>query len=154
MPHAQPRPHGEGRLVVRPPRPADHARMAELAGQLSYPSTARQIAARLRALRGRRDFAVFVAELDGQAAGWLGAYIFRAVELDPAAKISGLVVEAGVRSRGIGQALLGAAEAWARRRGCALISVNCNVKRRRAHGFYLRNGYAWTKTQKVFRKPL
>jgi GNAT superfamily N-acetyltransferase len=141
-------------LNVRRPRAADHARMAELAGQLGYPSTAPQIAARLRALRGRRDFAVFVAEREGEIAGWLGAYVFRAVELDPTVTISGLVVADGARSGGIGRALLGAAEAWARRHGCAVISVNCNVKRRRAHGFYLKNGYAWTKTQKVFRKPL
>jgi hypothetical protein len=34
------------------------------------------------------------------------------------------------------------------------MSVRSNVLRRRAHGFYLRNGYEHYKTQKAFRKTL
>ena len=141
-------------LVIRSPRPADYVRIAELAGQLGYPSTRPQIAARLRALRARRDFAVLVAECEGEVAGWLGAYVFRSVEIDATVKISGLVVAEGARSGGIGKRLLAAVEEWARQLGCATVSVNTNVKRRRAHGFYLKNGYTWIKTQKVLRKPL
>ncbi len=141
--------------AIRPPRPADLDRMAVLAGQLGYPCTAEQVRARLERMQDPAGYAVFVAELPGgQLAGWIGAYLFRTVETDGHAEISGLVVDEGLRSRGVGKALLEAAEAWARSRGCDLMSVRSNVIRGRAHAFYERHGYACTKTQKTFHKRI
>jgi GNAT superfamily N-acetyltransferase len=100
-------------------------------------------------------FAVFVAELDdGQLAGWIGAYLFQSVETGSCVEINGIVVEQSIRSRGIGRALLPAAEEWGRSFGSNEISVRSNVKRDRAHQFYAKNGYRHVKTQKEFRKSL
>jgi len=100
-------------------------------------------------------YGVFVAELDGgQVAGWIGAFVFRAVELDGFAEVSGLVVDENARCRGIGKVLLAAAEEWAQNLGCQAISVNCNIVRKRAHRFYTTNGYELIKTQRIFRKIL
>ena len=100
-------------------------------------------------------YGVFVAVLpQDEVVGWMGAYLFRSVELDPLAEISGLVVDETLRSRGIGKALLNAAEDWARGLGCAAISVNSNTIRDRAHHFYVSNQYELVKTQKIFRKSL
>lgn len=141
--------------TVRAPRAEDFARMAELAGQLGYASTAAQVQARLAEMENSRDYTAFVAELPGGTiAGWIGLFIFRAVELDKCAEISGLIVDEAVRSAGVGKALLDAAEVWARTAGCGSIAVHSNIKRQRAHGFYMRNGYAWVKTQEFLRKPL
>ena len=142
-------------VEIRPPRAEDHVRMAELAGQLGYPSTAADVGKRLAGMEGRRDYAVFVAQLaSGELAGWIGVFIYRSVEADWRAEISGLVVDESVRSQGIGPKLLERAEEWARERGCDAIGVRSNVIRDRAHRFYERLGYEHYKTQKSFRKKI
>ena len=141
--------------TIRPPVPSDYTSMAELAGQLGYPCTARELHVRVASLKDPKQYAVFVAETpDGQVAGWIGVYIFRSVETAPYAQISGLIVDRGQRSRGIGQLLLDAAAKWARRRGCGEIAVHSNVIRRRAHRFYERHGFQLVKTQEFLSKRL
>jgi GNAT superfamily N-acetyltransferase len=138
---------------VRAPLPRDYGQIAGLATELGYPSTGAEVHARIKQMRDPENFLVSVAELpDGKVAGWLGACVFRTVEMDKCAEISGLVVGSEFRSHGIGRLLLEAAEEWASRIGCREIFVHSNVKRRRAHRFYLKTGFAWVKTQKVFRK--
>jgi GNAT superfamily N-acetyltransferase len=141
--------------TVRPAQPRDSDRIADLAGHLGYPSTGEEVRERLSQMQDANQYAVFVAELpDGKIAGWIGLYTFRAIELETAAEISGLIVDEAVRSCGIGKTLLDAAEAWARIIGCSAISVRSNVTRDRAHRFYAANRYEHFKTQKEFRKKL
>jgi GNAT superfamily N-acetyltransferase len=141
--------------AVRAPEPGDYDRMADLAGQLGYPCRGEEIGMRLAEMQDPNQYAVYVAQLSvGQIAGWIGVYIFRAVELDRCAEISGLIVDQQIRSRGIGKVLLDAAEEWARSQGCNVISVLSNVTRDRAHGFYRKNGYERNKTQEYLRKSL
>jgi len=127
--------------------------MAALAEQLGYPCTGAEVRKRLDDMKDPRQYGAFVAvRSQGEVVGWIGAYILRAIELDPSAEISGLVVDGTLRSRGIGKALLNAAEDWVKSLGLADISVNSNITRERAHRFYLSNGYELVKTQKIFRK--
>ncbi len=86
--------------------------------------------------------------------GWVHASVTPQLEVECRAEVDGLVVEEKARSRGAGGSLLGAAEKWARKMGCAGMSVRSNVIRERAHEFYLRHGYEHYKTQKAFRKTL
>jgi len=140
---------------IRSAQPRDHARMAELAGELGYPARAEDIARRLQGMLESAEHAVFVAELaGGEIAGWIGVFRYRAVEIDARAEISGLVVDARYRSQGVGLKLLECAEQWARERGCTMVGLRSNVIRDRAHAFYERNGYEHFKTQKSFRKRL
>jgi GNAT superfamily N-acetyltransferase len=141
--------------TVRPAQPRDSDRIADLAEQLGYPCTAEEVRKRLGQMQDANQYAVFVAELPGGLiAGWIGLYTLRAVELETAAEISGLIVDDGARSCGFGKILLDAAEGWARSTGCNAISVRSNIKRDRAHQFYTNNGYEHVKTQKEFRKKL
>jgi GNAT superfamily N-acetyltransferase len=141
--------------AVRLAQPRDSDRIAELAGQLGYSCTEEEVRKRLGQMQDANHYAVFVAELPtSQIAGWIGLYIFRAVELETVAEISGLIVDEDIRSCGIGKMLLDAADEWARRVGCHVISVRSNVKRDRAHQFYTYNGYEHVKTQKELRKKL
>jgi len=145
----------QSRGTVRTAQPCDCERMAFLAGQLGYPSTGEEVRKRLSQMQDANQHAVFVAELPaGQIAGWIGLYVFRAVELETAAEISGLIVDEDIRSCGIGKTLLDAAEGWARSIGCNAISVRSNVTRDRAHRFYVANGYEHVKTQKELRKKI
>jgi GNAT superfamily N-acetyltransferase len=140
---------------IRLARAADYARIAELAGQLGYPSTADEIARRLAGMSASGEHAVFVAQsVDGAIAGFLGAFVYRAVEADARVEISGLVVDERYRSQAVGRFLLERAEAWAREKGYEATSLRSNVIRERAHAFYERQGYEHTKTQKSFRKKL
>ena len=129
--------------------------MARLAGQLGYECSADQVRHRVLAMQPSPQYAVLVAEIQrGPIAGWIGLYVFRSVELEAFAEISGLVVDEAIRSRGVGKALLDAAEDWARSVGSAILSVRSNVIRDRAHRFYATNGFRQIKTQNVFCKEL
>jgi GNAT superfamily N-acetyltransferase len=129
--------------------------IARLAGQLGYGSTVEQVHLRVKAMQDAQQYAIYVAEdLAGNVVGWIGVYIFRAVEMDCCASVSGLVVDHNLRSQGIGEMLLEAGEQWARSLGCDVMTVQSNVTRERAHSFYKRNGYAQVKTQHTFCKSL
>jgi GNAT superfamily N-acetyltransferase len=152
-PAAAPGRHFTG--LIRAPREQDYARLAELAGQLSYPSTADEIAQRLAAMAGSREHAVFVAETQGgEIAGWIAVFISRGLEVNPRGEISGLIVDERFRSQAVGKHLLARAEEWAREQGCDVVGLRSNVIRDRAHAFYIREGYQHSKTQKTFRKNL
>ena len=140
---------------IREAGPQDFERIAELSAQLSYPSSPEDIAKRLAGMRDSSEHAVFVAVQEGgEIAGWLGVFVYRSMEADARAEISGLVVDERIRSRGIGRHLLERAELWAREIGCHSIGLRSNVIRDQAHEFYLRHGYRLVKTQKSFRKDL
>ena len=148
-------PAGEFAGEIREARPQDCARIAELAGQLSYPSTSDQIAKRFDGMQHSSEHAVFVAQLaGGEIAAWVAVFIYRVVEADARAEISGFVVDERYRSQRVGKHLLARAEGWAREKGCREIGLRSNVIRDRAHAFYERNGYRHIKTQKSFRKDL
>ncbi|PYT71942.1 MAG: N-acetyltransferase [Acidobacteria bacterium] len=145
----------EKELKVRRAKSEDAPRLAELATQLGYPSTAAQLRQRLRALLPAAQNAVFVAEAkDAGVVGWLHVSKQALLESEVRAEVNGLVVADGHRSLGAGAQLLAAAEDWARKHGCKGMSVRSNVIREGAHKFYERNGYEHYKTQKSFRKPL
>lgn len=142
-------------LRIRAATEADAARIAELSGQLGYPSTTEDILRRMRSLVPAVNHALMVAETPaGDVIGWIHVSVNPLIESDVRAEINGLVVAEGHRSLGAGRVLLEEAERWARERGCRMVSLRSNVIRDRAHRFYERLGYEHYKTQKTFRKML
>ena len=146
-----------GSISIRKARRGDAERIAQLSGELGYPASPEQIAARLRQLTPASRHAVFVAESPDTGAGligWVHVSTSHLLESDTRAEVNGLIVAEGQRSAGAGAKLLQAAEEWARRRGCKGMNVRSNVIRERAHKFYEMHGYEHYKTQKAFRKLL
>ena len=140
---------------VRIARAGDEAAIAALAGQLGYPTSAESVAARLEALGGRGDLAVFVAvEGKEHIVGWAQVGLVEYVYHEAFAELLGLVVEEKERGRGLGSSLVAAAEAWARERGVGTLSLRSNVVRTEAHAFYEGLGFSRTKTSYTFRKSL
>jgi GNAT superfamily N-acetyltransferase len=140
---------------VRRARSTDAARIAELSGQLGYPTSAKEMRARLRDVLKDKEGACFLAESrEGGLVGWIHVSTTPLLEVERRAEVNGLVVDETARSQGAGALLLAAGEKWARGKRCKSMSVRSNVLRERAHGFYLRNGYEHYKTQKAFRKEL
>ncbi len=146
----------EGPLVrVRRARISDAPRLAQLSGQLGYPTTASETIKRMRRLKPVSQNALFVAESpDAGVIGWAHVSVTHLVEVGTRAELNGLIVAEGQRSLGAGARLLKAAENWARKNGCPSMSVRSNVIRDRAHKFYEWQGYEHYKTQKAFRKAL
>ena len=142
-------------VAIRAMAAADVAAAAGLASQLGYPSTSEQVGRRFSAIQTTADSQVLVAaDESGAVIGWIHIFGNRLLESEPDAEIGGLVVDESVRGRGVGSALVAAAESWARERGYAVVSVRSNVVRREAHEFYQERGYGVVKTQVKFRKTL
>jgi GNAT superfamily N-acetyltransferase len=145
----------ENDLIIREPGPGDAAALADLATQLGYPSTAKDITRRLGLLDGDTLRRVFVAEVGGAVVGWVDVFARRMLLADGMAEVNGLVVGDDQRGRGIGVQLMEAAETWATSMGCEMMRVRSNVIRERAHRFYTeRLGYEVVKQQMVFGKTL
>jgi GNAT superfamily N-acetyltransferase len=143
----------EDLVDIRPATVGDVDALAALSDQLGYPAAPRQIATRLQQLSSREnDHAVFVAIVEGVAAGWIHVARRQLLETDDRAEILGLVVASGMRQRGIGRALIAAAESWAAHAGLFEVVVRSNVARAESHPFYDRLGYTRTKTQHVYLK--
>jgi GNAT superfamily N-acetyltransferase len=132
----------------------DAGAVANLSTQLGYPATQEDIARRAAVIDAGGQGAVLVAEDDGRVVGWIHVIATPVLETDLYAEIAGLVVDESCRSRGVGLALLHAAEGWARDAGCTTIRVRSRIARERAHAFYERHGFRRLKTQHAFDKAL
>jgi len=142
-------------VIIRLARVEDAKILANLATQLGYPSTPEQIRTRFDVLDTKHDeHAIIVAELSHQVVGWVHTHIYCLLVDDPEVEIGGLVVDETVRGQGIGEALMQAAEDWAREQGCASVYLRSNTTRTRAHEFYKRIGYEVIKSQYALRKHL
>lgn len=110
-------------------------------------TVAEEFFAELIALVASRKGVVFVAELEGAAAGWAVAYpddndIYVVPEERTFAYISELYVAEHVRGIGIGRALIAACENWARGRNLRVMMIGVLPGNARAHAIYRRAGYS------------
>jgi GNAT superfamily N-acetyltransferase len=130
--------------VIRAATGADSAALARLIGQLGYTAAASDIAGRLAAM-GAEGRLVLVAEFDGAVIGCLSTSTMRVLHRPaPVGRISMMVVDEALRGRGIGAAMLRAAEEALAGQGCYMVEVTSQVRRIDAHRFYERLGYERT----------
>lgn len=131
----------------------DASRIAELSGQLGYPTSAQSARRRLHNLLAKPDHAIWVAEnAEGAVTGWIHVFVKQLLESDREAEIGGLVVDREFRGQGVGKALVERAERWARAKRLKSVHVRSNVIRKNARAFYHGLGYGVVKTQRSFRK--
>ncbi|MGA9406412.1 MAG: GNAT family N-acetyltransferase [Bacteroidota bacterium] len=141
------------RIHIRDAQTSDAATLAELSGELGYPTTAAEMKRRVESLRSGLHHGIFVAEHE-TLLGWIHVSVIETLESEPFAEIRGLVVSESHRGSGIGTQLVVAAEHWAHKKGCKRIRVRTNVMRTEARAFYKKLGYLSKKTQEVFDKVL
>lgn len=123
--------------IIRAAHASDAPALADLCTQLGYPSMPDDIPARLARLDDNGDARVLVAVDDGMVVGVATVHIRSTLNHNaPLAQLTMLVVDEGVRTRGVGRALVGATEAWARERGCKRLVVTTALRRTDAHAFY------------------
>ncbi|HEU4700477.1 MAG TPA: GNAT family N-acetyltransferase [Gemmatimonadales bacterium] len=131
-------------LRVRDAAPADAPRIAELVGQLGYPSAPAEIVARLAALRATGARAL-VAETEAGVCGLVTLHWTTVLHRpQPDARIGSLVVLDGSRGAGVGRALVEAVERIVRECGGCRLEVTSGLQRAAAHAFYEHVGYVHT----------
>jgi len=138
---------------VRPAVAADAEAIAELLGQLGYPTTAQEVVGRLAKLQDPQSSVAVVAETDGLVTGVATGHVIHTIHSTPRiAWITTLVVRDSCRHSGVGRQLAAAVESWARSAGALRIAVTSGKHRDDAHAFYERIGYERTGVR--FTKPL
>lgn len=133
---------------------ADATAIAELSGQLGYPTSIRQAEGRLAAILESKSHAVFVARLDNQVVGWVHVFLAPRLESDPFAELGGFVISEAHRRRGIGRRLLARAEEWSIGCGVATLRVRFRSDRNETRTFYENLGFVSKKKQDVFDKSI
>jgi GNAT superfamily N-acetyltransferase len=138
--------------LIRPFIPSDTADMSALMADLGYPSTPEQVAERMRSMSADY-YHTLVAEMDGRVVGFIGVIILPVYEYSiPVGWILALSVAEHHRRKGIGKALIAAAEDDLRSRGIEDVRLHSGLQRDDAHEFYTRLGY--DKTGYRFKKRL
>jgi predicted N-acetyltransferase YhbS len=148
---------GRAAVVVRDARPADAAAVFALLGELGYPQeSVEAVAGRIERLRADPSGRVLVAEVGAEVVAAAGLWTIPHVVRDShLGRLTSLVVRADRRGQGVGEALVRAAEAEARRRGCTTMEVTSSRHRAGAHAFYARLGYTdATDRSGLFRRTL
>ena len=141
-------------IEIRPITLDDADAAARLSGELGYPVDLAAMRVRLDLLLDLPDHGIFVACQGDEVLGWIHVSAVLHLQSDPRAEIGGLVVTERARGKRVGARLVAQAEAWALENGFDAILVRSQIKRDDAHRFYLREGYAHTKTSAVFTKTL
>ena len=146
-------------MVRTLPAPANVANsayaVAAVCGQLGYRAKDQAVRRRFAAIERDADHAVVVACGPArQVVGWVHVHGKRLLELEPHVEIGGLTVNAEHRGRGVGRALMGAAERWALGQGYATVLLRSRADREETHRFYEGVGYTRVSSQLKFHKRL
>ena len=132
-------------IVVRNAEVSDSDALARLCTQLGYPTAGAAMPARLERFSSDANARAFVAVAGKNVVGLTTVQARYTLNHEaPIAQITLLVVDESVRSRGVGRALVEAAERWARERGSKRIVVTTALARDGAHAFYEKVEFAHT----------
>lgn len=123
----------------------DSSAIARLMTQLGYATSADEMKERLLDILLHPDYITYVAELEGEIVGIIGAGISPYYEKDGTyGRLLALEVDEKWRGRGVGALLVAEAERWLQERGVTWVIVNSGSQRSEAHRFYRRLGYRET----------
>jgi ribosomal protein S18 acetylase RimI-like enzyme len=132
-------------IAIRRATVADSERIARLVTELGYPTSATQMRKRLEAILRDEDYDTWVACDNGEIVGFIGTRIGPLYESDDHyGQIMALAVAADHQRRGVGRALMQAAESTLCERGARELVVTSGNHRANAHAFYESRGYAFT----------
>lgn len=131
----------QSNLLLRPATADDAERIAALFTEEGYPAGPSDIVARLERF-GSEYSQVVVADFDGDVLGFVAFHALPRFEHDDRiVRILALVVDAGVRERGVGHRLMEEAERAAAEMGAAFIEVTAGHHRADAQHLYESLGY-------------
>jgi ribosomal protein S18 acetylase RimI-like enzyme len=143
----------EARVVIRPYAASDHASLMALALRLTEgvapwrdPQAVSDAVTGWSTgyadLDGLDNSAVFVAEQSGRVVGFVSVSERAHFAGDVDGYIGELVVASDTERRGVGRALVAAAETWTRLRGHRRVTLDTGAANKSARAFYSALGYA------------
>jgi GNAT superfamily N-acetyltransferase len=128
-------------VTLRPARDEDAERIATLFTEEGYPAGASDVVDRLERFASPHS-QVVVAENEGEVLGFIALHALPRFEhSDRVIRIMALVVDAGVRDRGVGHQLMEEAERIGRDLGAAFVEVTAGHHRADARHLYESLGY-------------
>ena len=130
-------------MTIRPATPSDESRIYELICILESRTLPRDAFSRTYAHNLAASWVRYlVAEIDGAVAGFASVHMDQQLHhASLVGELQELIVDETVRGRGIGAALLAAAQDAARAAGCSHMELNSGFARSAAHAFYERHGW-------------
>jgi GNAT superfamily N-acetyltransferase len=134
---------------------SDAPQIAVLMSELGYQTNGTEMEARLKLILSNPAYKTFVAVMDDRVCGMVGTVTAPSYEHnDPGGRILALVTLHAARRRGIGRALIAAAEKDFTQRGITRVALNTQLTREDAHRFYEslgfeRNGWRFVKQLSV-----
>ncbi|HYV07283.1 MAG TPA: GNAT family N-acetyltransferase [Blastocatellia bacterium] len=134
--------------AIRPATERDAVEIARLLTTLGHSTTVESIVTRWNEWRGEGNLALVASSPDGALAGLVTLHHMLVLHRPlPVGRITALIVDPSSRGRGIGRALVAAAEEALTRSGCGLLEITSNQRLTDAHRFYERLGYEQTSTR-------
>lgn len=141
-------------MLVREANSKDIAAICSISSNdLGYSCDEKLVLQQFAGLDSNRE-AVFVAEIDGEVAGYVHAEIYSLLYFEPMVNILGLAVASDYRRKGVGKALMTRVEEWAKEKGIREIRLNSGGSRKEAHEFYRAIGFDDEKVQIRFLKKV
>jgi aminoglycoside 6'-N-acetyltransferase I len=147
-------------MIVRPVSPADSDAWLELRDAL-WPSSRREhaleIASHLRDAPEAVECFVAVADEGGEVVGFVEVGLRDYAEgcgTSPVGYLEGIYVVPGRREERVGAELVGAAEEWARARGCTEMASDRDLDNEASGAFHEALGYEEVERIVCFRKSL
>jgi GNAT superfamily N-acetyltransferase len=141
------------RITLREAVETDAERLATLLTDEGYPAGASDLAARI-ARFSTPDSRVTVAEAAGEVVGFIAFHLVPRFETDDRfVRIVALVVDPGVRERGVGRLLMTDAERVAREAGAAYLEITAGHHRPEARQLYESLGYDAGVTAYLRKRP-
>lgn len=141
-------------MLIRDLQTSDLPAVRGLLRQLGYDVDQAEAGRRIDAVLSVANHHAVVAVLDDTVAGLLHVYERPALEKSREAVVQALVVDERHRGEGIGNALMQAAETWARDCGVEAVVLHTRIDRAEAQAFYGRLGYETVATSNLMCKPL
>jgi ribosomal protein S18 acetylase RimI-like enzyme len=132
----------KNKIRIRDAKLSDASQVAALMCELGYETSRTEMETRLKSILSNPTHKTFVAVVDGCVCGMIGTLTCPSYEHnDPGGRILALVTLRTARRRGIGRALIAAAEKDFAQKGISRVALNTQLTREDAHKFYESLGY-------------
>src|SRR5262245_4416681 len=130
---------------IRAATARDAPEIARLLTALGHPTAAEPTAQRWSEWSAAGNAALVASDGSEQLQGVVTLHRMTVLHRPrPVGRITALIVDEKARGRGIGRALVAAAEASLTREGCGLLEITSNFRLAQAHAFYAHLGYETT----------